>query len=150
MSSYLALGYVHGFLIHVVSAWEAIKKNGYFRSYEESSRTFAKKHNKIKQLKTQLAELDETVGTSRKPNKNSNQTTVETSSMSSTLCADIVAELKQAMEAIEEATARRDKATEDMFQLYAKPSVRQCKVHMEQDCPGSDWCQPLHRPPRVN
>ena len=58
--------------------------------------------------------------------------------MSSTLCADIVAELKQAMEAIEEATARRDKATEDMFQLYAKPSVRQCKVHMEQDCPGSD------------
>jgi hypothetical protein len=30
-----------------------------------------------------------------------------------------MAELKQAMEAAEEATARRDKVTEDTFQLYA-------------------------------
>ena len=39
--------------------------------------------------------------------------------MSSTLRADIMAELKQALEATEEAMARRDKAAEDMFQLYA-------------------------------
>ena len=44
---------------------------------------------------------------------------VEASSTSSTLCADIMAELKQAMEAAEEATAKCEKVAEDMFQLYA-------------------------------
>ena len=73
----------------------------------------------VKQLKSQLAELDETSGTSIKSDKNSKETTVEASSTSSTLCADIMAEHKQATGAAEEATAKRDKAAEDMFQLYA-------------------------------
>ena len=44
---------------------------------------------------------------------------VEASSTNSTLCADIMAELKQAMYAAEEATTKCDKVAEDMFQLYA-------------------------------
>ena len=63
--------------------------------------------------------------------------------MSSTLRADIMAELKQAMEAAEEAMVRRDKATDDMFQLYAN-------LLSVNTSPGSDQCLPLHRPPRVN
>jgi hypothetical protein len=57
----------------------------------------------------------------KNPTKKSNQTMVEASSTSSTLCANIMAELKQAVEAAEEVTARRlfDKMAEDMFQLYA-------------------------------
>jgi hypothetical protein len=38
---------------------------------------------------------------------------------SATLRAVIKAELKQALEAVEEAMTKRDKAAEDMFQLYA-------------------------------
>jgi hypothetical protein len=49
----------------------------------------------------------------------------------------IVAELKQAIEAAEEAMDKRDKAAEDMFQL-GQPCVCQCKVRVEQDCPGTD------------
>ncbi len=59
-------------------------------------------------------------GTSRKSNKNSKETTVEaTKESSTTLHATIKAERKQALEAAEEATTKRDKAAEDMFQLYA-------------------------------
>ncbi len=100
-------------------SWDPPKKGSRRKGIYESSETYAEQRNKIKQLKSQLVELDETSGTSRKSNKNSNQTTVETSSTSSTLRADIVAELKQAVEAAEDATARCDKAAEDMFQLYA-------------------------------
>ena len=50
------------FLIHVGSTWEAIKKNGYFKSYEESSKSYAEQCSKIKQLKSQLSALDETSG----------------------------------------------------------------------------------------
>ncbi len=105
---------MQGFLIHVGSAQEGIKKKGYFKSHEEYSGTFPKKRNKVKQLKSQLAKLDETFGTSRKSGKKSKETTVEASSMSSTLCADIMAELKQAVEAAEEAEARCDKMAEDI------------------------------------
>ena len=44
---------------------------------------------------------------------------VEASLTSSTLCAGLMAKSKQALEAAEEATDRRDKVVEDMFQLYA-------------------------------
>jgi hypothetical protein len=118
------------FLIHVGSAQEAIKKKGYFKSFEEYSETFANKRKKIKELKDQLTALKEASETSaetsgqtgipRKSNKNSKETTVEASKEGSvTLCAAIKAELKQALEAAEEATVKRDKAPEDMFQLYA-------------------------------
>jgi hypothetical protein len=56
-------------LIHVGSAQEAIKKKGYFKSYEEYSGTFADKRDKVKQLKSQLAELDGTSGTFINPVK---------------------------------------------------------------------------------
>ena len=106
-------------LTHVGSAREAITKKGYFKSYKESSKSYADQRNKIKQLKSQLLELDGNsgqTGLSRKSNKN--VTTVEVSATSSTLRADIMAELKQAAEAVEEVMARCDKVDEDMFQLY--------------------------------
>ncbi len=60
------------------------------------------------------------IGTSRKSNKNSKETTVEANEEgSATLRTAIKAEPKQALEAAEEATTKRDKAAEDMFQLYA-------------------------------
>ena len=106
------------------------RKKAYFKSFGEYSKTFADKREKIKELKDQLTALKEAsetsaktsgqTGTSRKSNKNSKETTVEASKESSTtLCAAIKAELKQALEAAEEATTKRDKAAEDMFQLYA-------------------------------
>ena len=121
---------LEAFLIHVGSAQEAIKKKGYFKSYEEYSGTFAKKREKIKELRDQLTEPKEAsetsaetlgqTGTSRKSIKNSKETTVEASKESSTtLRTAIKAELKQALEAAEETTTKRDKAAEDMFQLYA-------------------------------
>jgi hypothetical protein len=114
----------------VGSAQEAIEKKGYFKSYEEYSGTFAKKREKIKELRDQFTELKKAsetsaktlgqTGTSRKSNKNSKETTVETSKESSTtLRAAIKTELKQALEAAEEATTKHDKVAEDMFQLYA-------------------------------
>jgi hypothetical protein len=52
--------------------------------------------------------------------KDPKETTVEASDKSSaTLRTTIKSELKQALEAVEEATTKRDKAAEDMFQLYA-------------------------------
>ncbi len=52
--------------------------------------------------------------------KDPKETTVEASGKSSAaIRAMIKAELKQALEAVEEATTKRDKAAEDMFQLYA-------------------------------
>ena len=48
------------FLIHMGSVHEAIKKKG-FKSYKEYSRTYAVHHDKSKQLKSQLTELDGTL-----------------------------------------------------------------------------------------
>ncbi len=72
------------FLIHMGSAQEVIKKKWYFKSYEEYSGVFPDKHTRIKQLKSQLAEMDETYGTSKKSGKNSRETKGEASSTSST------------------------------------------------------------------
>ncbi len=81
-------------------------------------------------------------GTSKK-SKNPKETTVEASEEGSAAPrATIKAELKQALEAVEEATTKRDKATEDMFQLYTNllsVNARYArKVRMEQDCPRAD------------
>ncbi len=112
------------------SAQEAIKKKDYFKSFEEYSKTYADKRDKIKELKDQLTALKEAselsaktsgkAGTSQKFSKNPKETTVEANKEgSATLRATIKAELKQALEAVEEATTKRDRAAEDMFQLYA-------------------------------
>jgi hypothetical protein len=118
------------FLIHVGSAREAIKKMGYFKSFEEYSGTFTERCKKIKELRDQLTELKEAsetsvetlgqTGTSRKSNKNSKETTVEANEESSTtLRTANKADLKQALEATEEVMTKRDTAAEDTFQLYA-------------------------------
>ncbi len=54
------------FLIHVGSAQEAIKKKGYFKSFEEYFETYADKRKKIKELKDQLTALKEASETSTK------------------------------------------------------------------------------------
>ena len=110
------------FLIHVGSAQESIKKKEYCKSYEESVESYAEQHAKIKQLKSQLPELNRTssqTGTTRKSSKNPNKTTAEVSLTSSALHADIMAELKQAVEATDKVIAKSEKLAEDMFQLYA-------------------------------
>ncbi len=105
------------FLIHVGSAREAIEKKGYFKSFEDHSDTYSDKRKKVKELKDQLVALREASAAQPKDPK---ETTVEASNKSSAaLCAMIKAELKQALEVVEEATTKRDKAAEDMFQLYA-------------------------------
>jgi hypothetical protein len=74
----------------------------------------------LKEASETSAKTSGQAGTSRKSNKNSKETTVEASKEgSATLRAAIKAELKQALEDVEEATTKRDKAAEDMFQLYA-------------------------------
>jgi hypothetical protein len=123
-------GTCKAFLIHVGSVQGAKEKKSYFNSFEEYSETYADKREKIKELKDQLMALKEASetsaetsgqsGTSRKSNKNPKETTVEASKEgSATLRATIKAELKQALEAVEDATMKRDKVAEDMFQLYA-------------------------------
>ncbi len=49
-------GTCEAFLIHVGSAREAIKKKGYFKSFEEYSETYADKRKKIKELKDKFEE----------------------------------------------------------------------------------------------
>ncbi len=105
------------FLIHVGSAQEAIKKKGYFKSFEDHSHTYSDKRKKVKELKDQLVALRE--ASAAQP-KDPTETTVEASEESSAaLHATIKAELKQALEAVEEATTKRDKAAEDKFQPSA-------------------------------
>ncbi len=111
------------------SAQEGIKKKGYFKSFEDHSGTYTDKCKKVKELKDQLVALREAsetpaktsgqAGTSKK-SKNPKETTVEASDKgSATLRARIKAELKQALENLEEATTKRDKAADDIIQLYA-------------------------------
>jgi len=47
------------FLIHVGSAREAIKKKGYFKSFEDHSEVYSEKREKVKELKKQLEALRE-------------------------------------------------------------------------------------------
>jgi hypothetical protein len=121
-------GMREAFLIHVGSAQEGIKKKGYFQSFEDHSGTYADKREKVKELKDQLVALREAsaapaktsgqAGTSKK-SKDPKETTIEAREEgSAALRATIKAELKQALEAIEEATTKHDKAAKDMFQLY--------------------------------
>jgi hypothetical protein len=54
------------FLIHVGSAQEAIEKKGYFNSFEDHSKNYTDKHEKVKELKDQLVALREASGTPAK------------------------------------------------------------------------------------
>ena len=100
------------------SAQEAIEKKGYFKSYEEYSGTFADKRKRIKQLKGQLAELDETSETPKNLVKIKIDYGWSQFYELNLPAHNIMAELKQAMEATEKAKTKCDKTAEDMFQLY--------------------------------
>jgi hypothetical protein len=105
------------FLIHVGSAREAIKKKGYFKSFEDHSDDYSKKRGKVKELKDQLVALKEALAAQPKDPK---ETTVEaTDESSAALRAETKADLKIALEAVAEATTQHDKAVPNMFQLYA-------------------------------
>jgi hypothetical protein len=104
------------FLIHVGSAREAIKKKGYFKSFEDHSDDYSEKRGKVKELKDQLVALKEALVAQPKDPK---VTTVEAANESSAaLRAETKADLKIALEAVVEATTQRDKVAADMFQLY--------------------------------
>jgi hypothetical protein len=128
------------------SAGEAVRKKGYFKSFEDHSDDYSEKQGKVKELKDQLVVLKEAIVAQP---MDPTATTVEAANKSSAaLRAKTKADLKIALEAIAEATTQRDKAAADMFQLYAKPSVRRREVRLGQDCPGADRGRPLPRPPR--
>ncbi len=104
------------YVIHVGSAQEAIKKKGYFKSFEDHSDDYSKKSKKVKELKNQLVALKEALAAQPKDPKES---TVEaTSKSSAALRAETNADLKIALEAVAETVTQRDKAAADMFQLY--------------------------------
>jgi hypothetical protein len=110
-------GRCEAFLIHMRSAREAIKKKGYFKSFEEQSDELSEKRGKVKELKKQLEVLKEALVAQPQDPK---ETMVEADDVSSaTLHAETKAELKQAALAAVEAMTQRDKAAVDMFQLYA-------------------------------
>ncbi len=81
------------FLIHVGSAREAIKKKGYFKSFEEHSDKYSKKRGKVKELNKQLEALKALAAQPQDPK----ETTVEADDDSSAaLHAEAKAELKEA------------------------------------------------------
>ncbi len=99
------------------SAREAIEKKGHFKSFEDHSDEYSKKRGKVKELKNQLVVLKEALAPQPQDPK---ENTVEADDKSLTaLRAETKAELKLAVEAVVDATTKRDKAAEDMFQLYA-------------------------------
>jgi len=103
----------------VGSAREAIEKKGYFKSFEDHSDDYSEKREKVKELKKQLEALKETLK-AQPQEEDPKEIAVEADDESSaTLHAKTKAELKQAVLAAVEATALRDKAAADMFQLYA-------------------------------
>jgi hypothetical protein len=100
----------------VGSDQEAIKKKGYFKSFEDHSDEYSEKRGKVRELKNQLVALKEALAAQPQDLK---ETTVEADNKSSTaLHAKTKAELKLAVEAVVDAAMKRDKAVEDMFQLY--------------------------------
>jgi hypothetical protein len=63
----------------VGSALEGIKKKGYFKVYEESTKAYLEQCELGKQVKAHLAELDgstsKVIGSSKKPTKKPTETT---------------------------------------------------------------------------
>ncbi len=61
------------FLIHVGSAWQIIKKNGYFKAHKDANEAYMEQYTLMKQAKATLAKLDKTssrgTGFSKKPSK---------------------------------------------------------------------------------
>ncbi len=83
--------------------------------------------------------------------KDPKETTVEASDKSSAaLRAKTKAELKQALEAVAEATAQRDKAAADMFQLYANLLSVDARYAWNKIVHEQTEADPLYGPPRAD
>jgi hypothetical protein len=110
------------FLIHVGSALEAIKRKGYFKAYVESNEVYTEQCGVIKQVKAQLAKLDDSTGrearSSRKSNMKSNVATAVACPADPAPQADILSEITQAQEAADKANAKEEQAAANMFQFY--------------------------------
>jgi len=92
------------FLIHVGSAREAIKKKGYFKSFEDHSEDYSEKRVKVKELKKQLEALKEALA-AQPQEKAPKETAAEAQDDSTaSLQANTKTELKQALKAAEKAT----------------------------------------------
>jgi hypothetical protein len=107
------------FLIHVGSAREAIKKKGFFKSFEKHSDDYAEKREKVKELKKQVEALKEAVAAQPPEAAPKETTTEDNDDGTAILCTESRAELKQAVLAVKEVADLRDKAAQDMLQLYA-------------------------------
>ena len=107
------------FLIHVGSAREAIEKKGSFKSFEEHSKDYAEKRAKVKEFKKQVEALKEAVAA--QPHEAAPKETTEEDDGDGTalLRTESRAELKQAVLAVKSVADLRDKAAQDMFELYA-------------------------------
>jgi hypothetical protein len=112
-------GTCKAFLIHVGSAQEAIKKKGYFKSFEEHSDDYSEKREEVKELRKQLEALKEALAAQPQEAAPKGTTAEADNNSSATLHAKTKAELKQATLVAKEAADLCDKAASDMFQLYA-------------------------------
>jgi hypothetical protein len=107
------------FLIHMGSAQEAIKKKGYFKSFEEQFADYSEKREKVKELRKQLEALKKALAAQPQEEAPKETTAEADDDSSATLHAETKAELKQAALVAKEAVDIRDKVAADMFQLYA-------------------------------
>ena len=107
------------FLIHVGSAREAIEKKDFFKSFEEHSDDYAEKHAKVKELKKQVEALKEAVAAQPREATPKETTEEDDNDGTAILCTESRAELKQAVQEVKEVADLRDKAAQDMFELYA-------------------------------
>ena len=107
------------FLIHVGSAREAIEKKGFFKSFEEHSDDYAEKRAKVKELKKQVEALKEAVAAQPREAAPKETTTEDDDDGTAILCTESRAELKQAVQDVKAVADLRDKAAQDMFELYA-------------------------------
>jgi hypothetical protein len=109
----------YAFVIHVGSAREAIKKKGYFKSFEEHSDEYSEKREKVEELRKQLEALKEALAAQPQEAAPKGTTAEAHDDSSATLHVETKAELKQSTLVAKEAVDLRDKAALDMFQLYA-------------------------------
>ncbi len=92
------------------AALKAIEKKGCFKAYIESNEAYMKQCGRIKLVKAQLAELDDSndreAGPPKKSTKKSNMTTAEASPTDPALQAEFVTDIEQAQEAADKTKAK--------------------------------------------
>ena len=101
------------------SAREAIKKKGFFKSFEEHSDDYAEKREKVKELKKQVEALKEAVAAQPREATPKETTDEDDDDGTAILRTESRAELKQAVLAVKSVADLRDEAAQGMFELYA-------------------------------